>query len=169
MNYSIKRVLAAFLLGLILAAIFTELSFIFLRRENRPPTVIELIIPAGTADLIRAGEAPPEIPNDLRFVVGDTLKVINQDNQNHQLGPLWIPANSWATQKLETEENLIVECSFQATNYMGFTVQEPVTWRTRLSGMFFAGFPMGAIFAVYSGLIGEKKKEKKKEMDESVS
>ncbi|MCZ2126302.1 MAG: hypothetical protein LC099_00825 [Anaerolineales bacterium] len=167
MNYSFKRVLAAFALGMILAALFTEISFFFLKKENRPPSVIELIIPAGTADLIRAGETPPEIPNDLRFVVGDTLKVINRDDENHQLGPLWIPANSSATQKMETEENLIVECTFQPGSYMGFTVQEPVTWRTRLSGMFYAGFPMGTIFAVYSGLIGGEKKKKK--TDESIS
>ena len=96
-------------------------------------------------------------------MVGDTLKVINQDSENHKLGPLWIPANSSATQQLGTEENLIVECSFQASNYIGFTVQEPVTWRTRLSGMFFAGFPLSMIFAVYGGLVGSQKKKEKNE------
>ncbi|HNB34940.1 MAG TPA: hypothetical protein PK414_01880 [Anaerolineales bacterium] len=159
MNFSIKRIALAFLLGLVLAAITTELAYFFLKKENRIPGIIELIIPAGTADLIRAGEAPPEIPTDMRFVVGDTLKVINQDDENHQLGPLWIPAESSASLKLETEENLVFECSFQAGSYLGITVQEPVTWRTRLSGYFFAGFPLGMMFAVYSGLVGTKKKK----------
>jgi hypothetical protein len=99
----------------------------------------------------------------MRFVVGDTLKVINRDNENHQLGPLWIPANSSASQKLETEENMVVECTFQPGSYMGITVQEPVTWRTRLSGIFFAGFPLGAMFAVYSGLVGSRGKKENKE------
>ena len=161
MNFSVKRVVLSFVLGLVFAAITTELSYALLKKENREPMVVELIIPAGTAEMIRAGEAPLEIPRDMRFVVGDTLKVVNQDNENHQLGPLWIPANSSASQKLETEENLIVECTFQAGSAMGITVQEPVTWRTRISGIFFAGFPLGMMFAVYSGLVGgDKKKEK---------
>lgn len=159
MNFSIKRIVFSFILGLVLAAITTELAYFFLKKENREPGVIELVIPPGTAELIRAGEAPPEIPRDMRFVVGDTLKVINQDDENHQLGPLWIPAESSASLKLETEENLVFECSFQAGSYLGVTVQEPVTWRTRLSGIFFAGFPLGMMFAVYSGLVGSKKKK----------
>ncbi|GAB4497184.1 MAG: hypothetical protein OHK003_04920 [Anaerolineales bacterium] len=159
MNFSAKRVVLSFLLGLALAAITTEISYALLKKENREPMVVELTIPAGTADLIRAGDAPLEIPKDMRFVVGDTLKVINQDNENHQLGLLWIPAQSTASLKLESVENMVVECSFQTGSYMGITVQEPVTWRTRLSGIFFAGFPLGMMFAVYSGLVGAKKKK----------
>jgi hypothetical protein len=161
MNYSFKRVALSFLLGLALAALTTEISYALLKKENRPPDVIELVIPAGTAELIRDGAAPPEIPKDMRFVVGDTLTVVNHDTVDHQLGPLWIPANATASLKLEAEENLLVECSFQAGNTMGITVQEPVTWRTRVSGMFYAGFPLGTMFAVYSGLIGNKKKKDK--------
>lgn len=163
MNFSVQRVLLSLLLGLALAAITTELAYFLLKKENREPGIIEMVIPAGTAELIRAGDVPPEIPRDLRFVVGDTLKVINQDDENHQLGPLWIPANSSASQKLETEENMIVDCSFQTSSYIGITVQEPVTWRTRISGIFFAGFPLGAMFAVYSGLVGPQKKKEKNE------
>lgn len=162
MNFTPKRIVLSFLLGLILAAITTELAYFLLKKENREPGIIELIIPAGTGDLVRSGEAPPDIPVDMRFVVGDTLTVNNQDGENHQLGPLWIPAKSSASLKLETEENLIVECSFAAGNYMGITVQEPVTWRTRLSGIFFAGFPLGMLFAVYSGLVGSQKKKENK-------
>lgn len=147
------------MLGLALAAITTELAYFFLKKENREPKIIELVIPPGTAELIRAGQGTSEIPADMRFVVGDTLKVVNQDRENHQLGPLWIPAESSASLNLETAENLAYECSFQSGKYLGITVQEPVTWRTRLSGIFFAGFPLGAMFAVYGGLVGGKKKK----------
>lgn len=159
MNFTPKRIVFSFLLGLTIAAIMTEASYFFLKKENREPSIIELVIPAGTSELLRAGETPLDIPRDMRFVVGDILTVINQDGESHQLGPLWIPANSSASLKLETEENLVVECSFQTGSYMGITVQEPVTWRTRMSGIFFAGFPLGMIFAVYSGLVGVQKKK----------
>lgn len=160
MNFTPKRIAVSFLLGLALGALMTEASYILLKKENREPGVIELVIPAGTGDLVRAGEAPPDIPNDMRFVVGDTLKVINADDESHQLGPLWIPANATATLKMETGENYIYECSFQTDNTMGVTIMEPVTWRTRVYGITFAGFPLGAMFAVYGGLVGGRKKEK---------
>jgi hypothetical protein len=159
MNYSISRVLIAFALGVLAGAVMTELSYLGLRRENRAPTTIELIIPAGTAELIRQGDAPPTIPQDMRFVVGDVLRVINQDNENHQLGLLYIPSNSSASLKLESVENMTMECSFQTSNSFGITVQEPVTWWTRVRGYFYAGFPLGMLFAVYSGLIVKKKKD----------
>ncbi|MBL8089481.1 MAG: hypothetical protein JNJ43_04100 [Anaerolineales bacterium] len=163
MNYSIPRILFAFVLGVIFGAVTTEIAYLSLQRENRAPKTIELIIPAGTAELIRQGDAPPTIPQDMRFVVGDILRVINEDSENHQLGLLYIPAKSSASLKLESVENMTMECSFQSTNFLDITVQEPVTWWTRLRGYFYAGFPLGTLFAVYSGLIVKKKK------DESVS
>ncbi len=163
MNFSLKRIIISIVLGLVVAGITTELAYFLLKKENREPGIIELIIPAGTGELVRAGQASPDVPRDMRFVVGDTLRVINQDDENHQLGPLWIPAETSASLKLESEENMIFECSFQTGNYLGITVQEPVTWSTRISGIFFAGFPLGAIFAVYSGLVGPQKKKEKDE------
>jgi hypothetical protein len=165
MNYSIKRIGIAFLLGLIVAALMTEAAYFLLKRENRTPTTIEINIPNGTAQQMRDGQNPEILSKDMRFVVGDILKVINNDNENHQLGPLYIPANSSASLKLENEENLIVECSFQSTKFVGLTIQESVTWYTRLRGYFFSGFPLGMIFAVYSGLVGSKKKKQ----NESIS
>lgn len=159
MNYSYQRIISAFILGLLVAALMTEGAYYFLKKENREPTIIEIQIPAGTAQLIQAGKNPEILPKEMRFVVGDTLKVINHDNENHQLGPLYIPANSSASLKLETEENLIVECTFESTKFVGLTIQEPVTWWTRIRGYFFSGFPLGMLFAVYSGLITKKKNE----------
>lgn len=164
MNYSPKRITFAFVLGVVVAALMTEAAYFLLKRENRSATTIEITIPAGTAQLMREGKNPEILSKDMRFVVGDILKVINEDNENHQLGPLYIPAKSSASLKLETEENLIVECSFESTKYVGLTIQEPVTWYTRLRGYFFAGFPLGMLFAVYSGLIVSKNKK-----DESAS
>lgn len=158
MNFSITRILLALVLGFVLAAAMTEVGYALNKRENRPPKVIELRIPAGTAESIRKGNGGElGIPKDMTFVVGDTLKVINEDTENHVLGPLWIPAGSSASMQLGTEEHMSFECSFQPTNYFGVTVQESVTWGTRLWGIFVTGLPMGIVFAVYSGLVWKKK------------
>jgi hypothetical protein len=149
----IKRIVLAFLLGLLVAAITTEIAYRLQRRENRETSRIELVIPKGTAEKVARGEKPPEIPPEMQFVVGDVLVVVNQDDVPHQLGTLWVPPGTSASLVLGDVENLAVECSFQPSRYFGIEVREPVTWKTRLSGIFFSGLPLGALFAVYSILL----------------
>lgn len=156
---TIKRIGISMLLGVLLAAITTEVAYQVLKRENREPQQIELVIPAGTARNIENGQAPPSIPDDMTFVVGDTLVVVNRDEVDHQLGPLWIPSGTSASLNLDTEQNFILDCSFQTTRVFGINVLQPVTLGTRITGILFAGFPLGALFAVYSILIGGDKKE----------
>ena len=157
----IKRIVISMLLGIILAAITTEVSYQVLKRENREPMRVELVIPAGTAASIEKGKAPPGIPEVMTFVVGDTFVVFNQDEVDHQLGPLWIPPGTSASINLDMEENYSYECSFQTTRIFGLDVLQPVTLGTRLTGILFAGFPLGALFSVYSVLLTpDKKKEK---------
>ena len=157
---TIKRIVISMLLGILLAAITTEVAYQVLKRENREPRPIELVKPVGTAEGIANGEVPPSIPEDMNFVVGDTLVVVNQDEVDHQLGPLWIPAGASASLNLDTEQNYILECSFQPTKAFGIDVLQPVTLGTRITGILFAGFPLGALFAVYSTLIGKEGKKK---------
>ncbi len=159
--FIVKRILVSILLGLLVAAVTIEISYQVLKRENREPQQIQLVIPAGTAQDVASGQVPPSIPEDMTFVVGDTLVVVNHDEVDHQLGPLWIPAGTSASLKLDTEENYILECSFQPAKVFGMDVLQPVTLGTRLTGILFAGFPLGALFAVYSILLGSDKKKEK--------
>lgn len=160
-NAMIKRILISVLLGLLVATVMTELSYQVLKRENREPQDVELVIPAGTANNIANGQPAPGIPEDMTFVVGDALVVVNRDNVDHQLGPLWIPAGTSARLPLDTEESYVLDCSFQSTKVFGIDVLQPVTLGTRLTGILFAGFPLGALFAVYSVVLApDKKKEK---------
>jgi hypothetical protein len=152
----IKRVLVSMSLGVLLAAITTEAAYQLLKRENREPQRIELVVPSGTAERVDSGEVPPSIPEDMTFVVGDTLVVVNQDQVDHQLGPLWIPPGTSASLNLDTEQNFILDCSFQPTKVFGIDVRQPVTLSTRLTGILFSGLPLGALFAVYSILLAPR-------------
>jgi hypothetical protein len=158
-SYIIKRVVISMLLGVLLAAVTTEVAYQVLKRENRAPQRIELVIPAGTAANISNGEEPPSIPADMNFVVGDTLVVVNQDNVDHQLGPLWIPVGTSASLNLDSEQKYALQCSFQPTKLFGIDVQQPVTLGTRITGVLFSGIPMGALLSVYSILIPSNRKK----------
>ena len=146
-------------LGLLIGVTVSEVPFLFLRETARAPREIVLTIPAGTSDQIARGEQPLSIPENMTFVVGDTLVVKNEDSADHKLGPLWIPANSSAQLSLEQEENLAYECSFQPGKYFGLDVREPLTPRTRIYGIVYVALPMAILIALYSFVVTPKKKE----------
>jgi hypothetical protein len=158
-TFLIKKILFSILLGLLVGVMVSEIPFLFLRETARPPREVVLTIPAGTSVQVARGEQPPSIPENMTFVVGDTLVVTNEDSVDHKLGPLWIPANSSAQLSLDQEENLAYECSFQPGNYFGLDVRQPLTPRTRLYGIFYVAVPMMILIALYSFVLTPKKKE----------
>jgi hypothetical protein len=112
--------------------------------------MVELIIPAGTADRVAQGESDPTLPATMLFVVGDTLVVKNLDSVVHQLGPLFIPSGSSASLKLDSEQDYSFACSFQPSKYIGLNVRPALTVGTRIVGILEAGLPMGMLIALYS-------------------
>ena len=158
-NQTVKRILLCFLIALILSVAISEIPFIFLQETARPPKEITLVIPDGTAEEVARGEQPPGIPENMKFVVGDTLIVQNQDKVDHQLGPLWIPAYSSAQMSLDQVESMAYECSFQPGKYLGLDVNQPLTLGTRIYGILYIALPLGILFWLYSLAIPSKKKE----------
>lgn len=153
----VKRILVSMLVGLLLGVAISEVPFIYLQETARPPQEITLVIPNGTADLVARGEQPPTIPDNMSFVVGDTLIVKNEDVVDHKLGPLWIPANTSAQLSLDQEESFAYECSFQPGKYLGLEVNQPLTTATRIYGMLYVGLPLGIMLALYSLVLPSKK------------
>ncbi len=154
----IKKVLVSLLIGLVIGAVISELSFVFLRSTVRPAQVIELVIPDGTADRVALGEASPGIPSSMTFVVGDTLLIKNDDSVNHEVGPLWIPAGSSASLSLDAVQSYAYACSFQPGKYLGLDVREALTLNTRVFGILSSGLPLGGLIALYALIIPVKKK-----------
>jgi hypothetical protein len=142
------RVLISLVVGLAAAGLISEVGFSIQETSSRPPETIELVIPPGTQEKVNRGESV--LPDSMTFMVGDTLLVRNQDTEAHTLGPLYIPAGSSASLKLETPESLAYTCSFQPAQYFGLDVREPLSLVIRLEGILLAGVPMGILLAVYS-------------------
>ena len=145
-----RRIGLAMLAGILIGILVNEVTFAFLRQESRPPGTIELVIPAGTADLVAAGQQPPAIPGSMTFVAGDTLVVRNEDEVDHQLGPLWIPAGAEASIELNSTGSFTNECSFQADRVLDLDVSPPLTLGVRFQGIFLAGVPLGVLLALYA-------------------
>jgi len=145
------RLLIGSVLGIVIAWATNEVTFHFLRSpSSRAPQEISLPIPPGTAERIEGGDGAPLVPSGMVFVVGDTLVVENHDTVNHELGPLFIPAGSRATLRLEAAEKYSYSCTFTPSKSFGLDVQPPVTGMTRLVGAVLAGLPLGMLIALYS-------------------
>lgn len=120
---------------------------------DRPPKVVQLVVPLGTAERVAAGEEIPSIPDEMTFVLGDVLVVRNEDVTDHQLGPLWVPAKSSASLTLDQADNFAYECSFQSSKYLGMNVRPPTTFATRFQAVFLAAPATAAFLFVYSILV----------------
>ena len=155
-----KRVIIFLVIGLIFGALLSEIAFMVMPgMDTRPPQQVVLVIPPGTAQRVAQGQQPPSIPQDMSFVVGDTLVVKNEDSVQHQLGPLWIPAGSSASMLLNTSQKYAFQCSFVPTKIFGIEVNESLTWGTRLWGIFIGCVPVAIIVVLYSLLIWPPKKQ----------
>jgi hypothetical protein len=145
-----KRIAVGMLAGLAIGAVISEATYFFLQGgEGRTPEVIEIVIPAGTAEKVRNGEAEPSLPAAMTFVVGDTLVVKNQDTATHQLGPLFIPPGTSVRLQLDATQNFAANCSFQPGRYFGLDVRVPLTLETRVVGILQAGVPLGFLLVLY--------------------
>lgn len=147
---------SALLLGttIVVILLISESIYLLQRDETeRPPKTFEITIPNGTAASIQNGAPGPYIPQTV-FVVGDTLIVHNQDITDHQLGPLWIPANASASLRMEKADDYAYSCSFQGSRYLGLTVRNASGGiRDRLSALWYGVPPLFMFFLVYSYLL----------------
>jgi hypothetical protein len=153
-----RRIFGSMLVGLLISGLVSEVAFRSMgNTSSRSPQTVELIIPAGTTDKVSKGQSV--ISDDLIFMVGDTLKLLNQDSTAHTFGPLFIPPGSTASLNLDTPKNMAYACSFDPSQFFGLDVREGLTLGTRINGILLAGIPMGLLLSVYSIIAWPFKKQ----------
>jgi len=147
-------------IGLVFGWVVSEVSFLASPdRTQREPRRVELLIPEGTAEKIKAGLPVPSIPTNMTFSEGDLLVVKNMDIVSHQLGPVWVPAQSSGVLQIGSESSYTYHCSFTQTQEFGLEVQPALTGWIRLQGIISVGLPTGVMLALYTLAIPEKKKD----------
>ena len=79
--------------GLLVGAFLSFGAWAALRGLAAPaPVTHDLVIPAGTAELIAAGGAPPAIPASLHFREEDSLRIRNEDSVPHRIDRMVVAA-----------------------------------------------------------------------------
>lgn len=148
------RLLIVVAISVVLTAAFNEGSY-WLQKDkyDRAPKTIQLVIPAGTAERVAAGEDVPAIPKEMVFVLGDTLEVKNEDNATHQLGPIFVPPGTTGSLIMEQAENLAYSCSFATSRYLGLDIRQPTTFGTRVTALAIAAPTTAVLLYLYSLLV----------------
>jgi hypothetical protein len=142
----LKRFLILLGISILLVGGLSELAYRLTKDPtSRPAGTVELIIPSGTAERIQAGQEAEGIPQDMVFVVGDTLVVKNIDTEPHQFDLMYIPAGTSASMALGTANDFAFSCSFQSSRYYNLTVRQATTWVTRLQALWY-GVPVTVMF-----------------------
>ncbi len=59
----------------------------------------EYVIPLGTGDRFDAGEVVDILPAAIDAEVGEVIRIINQDDRDHLIGPFFVGANETLTQQ----------------------------------------------------------------------
>lgn len=140
-----------FVISLLITIAFNEISYALQKdQHDRAPKTVQLVIPKGTAKDVEAGKNLDSLSEDLVFVVGDVLEVVNQDDVSHQLGPIWVPPGTTGSLVMADIGKLAYSCSFSTTQYLGLDIREPTTLGTRLVALSFAAPTMTALIFVYS-------------------
>ncbi|MHB0924374.1 MAG: hypothetical protein ACYC3H_10470 [Bellilinea sp.] len=150
---ALKRLGVTFVIGMVFAFVVAEGSYQMAKgNSERAPRQIEILIPPGTADAIASGESGPGLP-DMRFAEDDQILVRNMDSVPHQLGPLWVPANSSSVLTLDRPSSYSLSCTFQASQTIDIEVVARAKTSDRVLGILSIGLPTWILIWVYT-LIG---------------
>jgi plastocyanin len=63
---------------------------------------LDYVIPAGAGEALDAGTPLEILPAELEVQVGDTIRIENQDDRGHTVGPFFVGANETLTQRFST-------------------------------------------------------------------
>jgi hypothetical protein len=138
-------------ISLVFALIFNEVTYLISKDPaDRAPKTISLVIPAGTAARIESGDELRIFPDEITFVVGDILEVVNEDSQPHQMGPVFVPPGATGSMVLDHAKKYSVSCTFQSSRYLGLDIRPATTIGTRIAGLLVTAPTLAALLFLYS-------------------
>lgn len=84
----------------------------------------EYVIPAGTGARFDAGEVVDILPGEMVVKVGEVLRIVNQDDRNHLIGPFFVGAGETLTQRFSTAGEFTGVCTVHPSGQFVLEVTE---------------------------------------------
>lgn len=145
-HLSVRALAGGLVLGLGLAAALTMAAWSVLGATPIAPRDVALVIPAGTADRVAAGEASG-LPPELRLTEGDRLVIVNEDVAAHVIGGWRVAPGTTFTVIADGPASSVFACTIHPSGNLGFVVGARPSPALAVLLTLLVGIPVGLLLA----------------------
>lgn len=120
----LSRTVVALVLGLVLVACGSD-------DATQPATegieaveaaTYEYVIPVGAGEALDAGTPLEILPAELEVRVGETIRIVNEDDRGHSVGPFFVGAEETLTQRFSAPGEFVGVCTVHPSGQIVLTV-----------------------------------------------
>ncbi len=83
----------------------------------------EYTIPLGAGEALDAGTPLEILPGELVTKVGETVRIVNEDDRGHNVGPWFVGANETMNQEFTSEGEFVGDCSVHPSGQLILVVE----------------------------------------------
>ncbi len=92
--------------------------------DDTSTATYEFVIPAGAGEAIDRGEPLDILPAELEVTVGETIRIVNEDDRGHSVGPWFVGANEVVSQEFTRVGTFQGECTVHPSGQLVLVVAE---------------------------------------------
>ena len=82
----------------------------------------DYLIPQGTGERIRAGEDVEILPAELDVNVGETIRIVNEDDEGHFVGIFYVGAGETVTQRFSSPGEYTGQCTIHPSGKLSLRI-----------------------------------------------
>jgi plastocyanin len=83
----------------------------------------EYVIPAGAGEALDAGTPLEILPAELEVQVGESIRIVNEDNRGHSVGPFFVGANETLSQRFSSPGEFVGVCTVHPSGEFALIVR----------------------------------------------
>ena len=91
--------------------------------ESVDAATYEFVIPVGAGEALDAGTPLEILPGELEVRVGETIRIVNEDDRGHTVGPFFVGANETLTQRFSSPGEFVGVCTVHPSGEIVLVVQ----------------------------------------------
>ena len=92
--------------------------------EGVTEATYEYVIPLGAGEALDAGEPLEILPGELNVTVGETIRIVNNDDRGHNVGPWFVGPNETLTQQFSSPGEFEGVCTVHPSGELVLVVSE---------------------------------------------
>ena len=92
--------------------------------EGIETATYEFVIPVGAGEALDAGTPLEILPGELNVVVGETIRIVNEDDRGHNVGPWFVGPNETLTQQFASAGEFEGVCTVHPSGQLVLSVTD---------------------------------------------